>query len=330
LRDRSPSSVETLYRPIRKDLARVERRLRRELRSDQPFVSVLLKHASRFRGKRLRPTLLLISARIFGPARDLHVSLAAVVELIHHATLFHDDVLDAAQLRRRVATVNALWGNETSVLFGDYFFAQAFRLCARLDCAEANVVLADATRQMCLGELAQIGARFDAEVTEDHYMKSIRLKTASLFSAACRLGAAGTHAGRPTVSSLEEYGLQFGTAFQIMDDCLDLAGDEKEAGKSLGTDLAQGKVTLPLILLLRSLKDGKRRETWGLISSPNGGPGKRRKIRDLLRRQGVLESALRRARECGEAARSALGGLPDEDPVRSLRSLLDVTLRRVL
>jgi len=314
-------TLQQLYGPIQGEIDRVETLLRDELQSDNPFLASLVAHSNKFGGKRMRSAMLLYSARICGGAMDVHASLAAVVELLHSATLVHDDVLDEALLRRRVDTLNSRWGNETSILFGDYLFAKAFILCSRLNNHEANRILGRTAQDMCEGELSQIGTKYDVTIDEARYLKIIELKTARLFSTACRLGSVGWEADRAQVEALAAYGLNFGIAFQIVDDVLDLAGEEAEVGKSLGTDLEKGKLTLPVIRLLRTLPDRRRREMQELIASPDGLPGKRDAVLGLVRENGILDGCLDRAREFLSAARKSLdtfGDSPDAAPLREL------------
>jgi len=332
--DRNPGAVKTpgtlneIYAPIRQDLARVERLLSDELRSDNPFLAELLGHSQKFQGERLRAALLLASARLCGGITEAHVSLAAVAELLHAATLVHDDVLDEALLRRQVSTLNDRWGNETAILFGDYLFAKAFILCARLNNHEANRILGRTAQDMCEGELSQTGTKFDVDVDEDRYLRIIELKTARLFSTACRLGSIGWETDRRTVEALSSFGTNFGIAFQIVDDVLDLTGQEAEVGKSLGTDLSKGKLTLPVILLMRSLKGADRSGFRKLIASPDGVAEKRDRILDLLRSGDALDACRRRADDFLSASREALAALGDTPEVAFLQELSEFALSR--
>jgi octaprenyl-diphosphate synthase len=314
-------SLQELYGPIQGDIDRVETILRDELKSDNPFLAALVSHSHKFGGKRMRSAMLLYSARLCGGATEVHAALGAVVELLHSATLVHDDVLDEALLRRRVDTLNSRWGNETSILFGDYLFAKAFILCSRLSNHEANRILGRTAQDMCEGELSQTGTKFDLTIGEDRYLKIIELKTARLFSTACRLGSIGWETDRAQVEALAAYGMNFGIAFQIIDDVLDLAGQEAEVGKSLGTDLEKGKLTLPVIRLLRDPPERRRRELQDLISSPDGSAAKRDAVLGAVRENGILPGCLDRAREFLAAARQSLdvfGDAPDATPLRDL------------
>ncbi len=321
------TTLRGIYDPILEDLERVEKLMKDELSSDNLFVASLTEHSGRFAGKRIRPAMLLYSARICGGVTDTHRALAVVVELLHSATLVHDDVLDEADIRRQVKTLNSVWGNEASILFGDYLFAKAFLLCARLNSHEANVILAQTTQDMCLGELSQIKTKFDFTMDEARYEQIIRQKTAELFGTACRLGSVGWEADRETVAALGSYGDHFGMAFQIVDDCLDVTGDEREVGKSLGTDLAKGKLTLPVIRLLGILQMKERRELQDLIRAPEGLAEKRNTLVRLLREHDVMPYCLERAEHHLECAKRSARDLK-EPLAENLTALADFALKR--
>jgi octaprenyl-diphosphate synthase len=240
-------AVRSLYGPIKTELAQVELRLKNELRSQYPFVNKLLEHGVRLSGKRLRPALLLLAAKAIGKVTADHYTLAAVIEMIHTATLIHDDVLDEADVRRHYATVNSLWNNETSVLLGDYLFTHAFYLASTLDTTYACRRIGQSTNIVCEGELRQIASRGRFGLTEEEYYAIIDGKTAELCACACHLGAYFSDAEPDVVTAMERFGRSLGMAFQIADDLLDLIGDESKTGKSLGTDLEKQKPTLPII-----------------------------------------------------------------------------------
>src|SRR5262245_5920664 len=246
-----PAAPLDLAGPIAADLEEVERLLARSLRNNRHRVAEAVDHVRHSRGKRLRPVLLLLAARACGKVVPAHHTLGAVVEMIHSATLVHDDVLDSARIRRRIATVNALWGTKTSVLLGDYLFTHAFHLASTID-ARACQLIGAATDRVCEGELCQVLQAGNLDLTEADYFDVIDGKTAELTSCCCRLGAQYAGAPTETVEALARFGRYVGQAFQIADDLLDLVGDEKATGKSLGTDLDQGKLTLPLIHLLNA------------------------------------------------------------------------------
>jgi len=324
----APVSLGDLYEPIRADLDRVEEVLRRELAHDNPFVGQLLEHSTKFHGKRVRPALLLHCAHILGGVTDTHIALGAAVEMLHNATLIHDDVLDESLLRRQEKTLNRVWGNEASILFGDYLFARAYALCARLHNREANLILARTVEDMCVGELSQIASKFNFDIDEEQYLRVIRSKTASLFGTACRLGGVGHAADPDAVEALARFGTCVGMAFQIVDDCLDLTGDEREVGKSLGTDLDKGKLTLPVLQLLRRLPADGRRELVDLLAGRNGHTDRRSTVLRLVQEHGVIRQALDRAADWVEEGKSSLRQVRDSFYLANLHALADFVLGR--
>src|SRR5437667_958863 len=235
-----------LFSPISRDLEEVERILAQQLAGQRPCVEPLTTHLRGYRGKRLRPALLLLVAHACGRITPAHRTLAAVVEMIHTATLVHDDVLDEALVRRHLPTVNAGWGNQTSILLGDFLFTHAFHLASTVD-AEACRLIGEATNRVCEGELQQCSECGNLDLSEDDYLDMIDGKTAELTACCCRLGAAYSGKEPDIVERLAGYGRRLGIAFQIADDLLDLVGEEQATGKSLGTDVDQRKLTLPLI-----------------------------------------------------------------------------------
>jgi octaprenyl-diphosphate synthase len=257
-RPESSRMLATLYAPIADELAAVEAILRRELSNPDPFVDELARHGFRLGGKRLRPALLLLAAKAVGEVTPDHLTLAAVIEMIHTATLVHDDVLDEATLRRHQATVNARWDNEASVLLGDYLFTHAFYLASTTNSTFACRTIGRATNITCEGEMRQLAAAGQLDLGEQKYLAIIEAKTAELCSCACRLGAHYAGAETQAEDALARYGRSLGVAFQITDDLLDLVGTESATGKSLGTDLEKRKATLPLIHLLHHVgSDGR-------------------------------------------------------------------------
>lgn len=315
-----------LYAPIAADLDRVRSILGRELQSDQPAVAAMCRHVSRYHGKLLRPAVLLLAGRCFGPTRDEHLTLAAVVELVHVATLVHDDVLDEADVRRAAATVNRRWGTEQAVLLGDFLISHAFYLCSSLDSQDAARVIGRTTNTVCEGEMLQVARRGDFALSESEYFDIIARKTASLIAACCLLGARFAGAHPADVRRLECYGQAVGVAFQVADDLLDLTGDEPETGKSVGRDADAGKLTLPLIHHLRCAQACVREETLRLLSRHE--PDARAALRDQLRATHSLEYALDAARSQVAAALDALEGLPESEARASLTAMADFILTR--
>ncbi|HLA85484.1 MAG TPA: polyprenyl synthetase family protein [Thermoguttaceae bacterium] len=315
-------SLSSLYAPIRGPLDEVETILRRELCSPDPKVDRLVKHGFRLGGKRLRPALMLLSAKACGSLRPEHSTLAAAMELIHTATLIHDDVLDEAQLRRHIETVNARWDNETSILLGDYVVARALCLAASVDDVTACREIGRATRLMCEGELRQIVGRGNYDLTEAEYLEIISGKTAELCACCCRLGAHYAGAPDAIADALGRYGFNLGIAFQIADDLLDVLGDESTTGKSLGTDLLKQKTTLPLIRLLAVLDPSDRDDLLGVLSDADAENGQTREaLRPWLARTDALDYARRRADDFVQQAIAELDALPS-GPLRDVLARL--------
>lgn len=313
----SRSATAALFAPIRADLEQVELLLRETLASRRHGVTELIRHLDQYRGKRLRPALLLLTAKACGTIQPAHHVLAAVVEMIHTATLVHDDVLDSADTRRHVPTVNALWGNQASILLGDYLFTHAFHLTSTIGDAQACKLIGEATNRVCEGELHQICQRGNLSLSEEEYFDIIDAKTAELTSVCCRLG--GMYAGETAevVDSLARYGRYLGMAFQIADDLLDIVGQEKTTGKSLGTDLEQRKMTLPLIHLLASSQD--RADLYHILE--NGHPNKRQALDPYLNTSDSLAYAQCRAEQFATQAQAELECLPPS-PCRDILHIM--------
>ncbi len=315
-----------LYAPIAAELAEAERIFQAELGSRFPFVQQLVDHCADFHGKRLRPALVLLAGRACGRVTAAHSVLAAVVEMIHTATLVHDDILDEAMVRRHAATVNAEWGNETAVLLGDYLFTHAFHLAASLESTRACRWIGQATNRVCEGEMQQVHHRGNLDLDEAAYFAIIEGKTAELTAVCCRLGASYAGAPEPTVAALDRYGRELGIAFQIADDVLDIWGEERVTGKSLGTDLEKQKLTLPVIYLLRMVEPSAAAEIRRLIGEARA--DHRRLLRPYLESTGAIDRAWQSARHHVKQALDALDCLPESDAKSVLRFLAQYVLRR--
>jgi octaprenyl-diphosphate synthase len=313
-----------IFRPIVRDLDEVEGLLAQTLDSSDPAVQKLVDHLGNYRGKRLRPALLLLTAHACGRITPTHHVLAAVVEMIHTATLVHDDVLDSATVRRHVATVNAGWGNQTSILLGDYLFTHAFHLASTTGDVRACRIIGEATNRVCEGELRQVCQRGNLGLGEEEYLDIIDAKTAELTACCCRLGALFSGVSPGVVESLSRFGRCLGVAFQIADDLLDLIGEEDTTGKSLGTDLEQQKLTLPLIRLLDQASPAQATHYQELLRMP--GNHKRDVFGPYLRESGALAYAHRRAEDFAAEARAELDCLPASE----CRSILKVLTDRVV
>jgi octaprenyl-diphosphate synthase len=315
-----------LYAPIAAELANAERIFHEELKSRFPFVQHLVDHGADFQGKRLRPALVLLCGRACGALTPAHGVLAAVVEMIHTATLVHDDVLDEAMVRRHAATVNAEWGNETAVLLGDFLFTHAFHLAASLESTRACRWIGHATNRVCEGEMQQVHHRGNLDLDEDEYFAIIEGKTAELTAVSCRLGASYAGAPESTVAALGRYGRNLGIAFQIADDVLDIWGEERVTGKSLGTDLEKQKLTLPLIYLLRLVAPDVAATIRRLLAEAKA--DHRRQLRPYLEQTGALDRAWHRAKQHVKLALDDLEDLPDSDAKATLRILAQYVVRR--
>jgi octaprenyl-diphosphate synthase len=235
---------------VRQELDDVESRIVAQASSFDPAVEGYVAYAIGGRGKRLRPLVALLSGGATSAIKSEHIDLAVIVELIHVATLVHDDIVDEAEWRRAQPTLNARWGNSLSVLLGDWLFAHALNLSARFDDVEVSRSIASAAREVCTGEIIQTQRRFDLHLGIDDYLRIIEMKTGSLFAVAAELGALLSKANPAMQEALRMFGQKFGTAYQIYDDCIDIAGTERLTGKTLGSDLRKGKLTLPVLMLL--------------------------------------------------------------------------------
>jgi octaprenyl-diphosphate synthase len=315
-----------IYAPIAGELAEAERIFAAELGSRFAFVQQLVDHCADYRGKRLRPALLLLTGQACAGLGRAHPGLAAVVEMIHTATLVHDDILDEALIRRHAATVNAEWGNEAAVLLGDYLFTHAFHLAASLDSTLACRWIGAATNLVCEGEMQQVHNRGNFDLDEEAYFAIIRGKTAELTAVSCRLGAYYAGASEATVQALENYGRDLGVAFQIADDVLDIWGDERTTGKSLGTDLEKQKLTLPLIRLLAVAPPATAARIRTLLAEAR--PEARRALRPDLEKSGALDYAWDHARHAAAQAIAALDVLGESQAKSILRSLGHYVVRR--
>jgi octaprenyl-diphosphate synthase len=293
---------------IAEDLRAVDGVIRARLDSDVVLIRQVAEYIIGSGGKRLRPALVLLSARAMGYEGRAHHELAAVVEFIHTATLLHDDVVDESALRRGRQTANALFGNAASVLVGDFLYSRAFQMMVSVDSMRVMQVLADATNTIAEGEVMQLLNCHNADIELDDYLRVIRSKTAKLFEAAARLGAILADGSPAVEEGFARYGMHLGTAFQLIDDVLDYSGDEQATGKHLGDDLAEGKPTLPLIHVLahgnpeqsacvrRAIEQGGREEFAGVLAA--------------IRATGALDVARARAAHEAAAASAALAPAP--------------------
>jgi len=301
------------------DMAEVDRVIRERLHSDVALVRQVSEYIIHSGGKRLRPALVVMAAKALGYQGALHHEMAAVVEFIHTATLLHDDVVDASDLRRGRDTANALFGNATSVLVGDFLYSRAFQMMVSANSMRVMQVLSDATNVIAEGEVLQLMNCNDPDIDEADYLRVIRYKTAKLFEAAGRLGAIVNNSPREIEDALGEYGMHLGTAFQIIDDVLDYSGDTDLIGKNVGDDLAEGKPTLPLLF---AMKHGTPEESSVIRKAIQEGDSSNfQQILEIVQRTGALDHAHRQAEAESILAQAALTAIPSSQHKDALLEL---------
>lgn len=323
----SGMSVETLYQPVQEDFARVNQLIGEQLSSDVPLVERIAHYIVDSGGKRLRPLLVLLSARALGYQGSAHQRLATVIEFLHTATLLHDDVVDTSDMRRGRTTANARWGNAPSVLVGDFLYSRAFQMMVSLDSLPIMKVLSDATAVIAEGEVMQLVNIKNPDLTEEQYLQVIHSKTAMLFQAAAQSGAMQAGATPTQEAALRDYGQRLGMAFQLVDDVLDYRGDAATMGKNLGDDLAEGKATLPLIQAMKTASDADSKLIREAIRK--GGLDQLDAICAVVESSGALEYTLHKATAAAAEAREALQVLPDSPFKTSLATLVDLSVSRL-
>jgi len=301
-------SVQHLYAPIAADMKAVDEVIRQRLYSDVVLVRQVAEYIINSGGKRLRPALVLMTARAAGYEGTHHHELAAVVEFIHTATLLHDDVVDESELRRGAQTANAMFGNAASVLVGDFLYSRAFQMMVSVGSMRIMEVLADATNVIAEGEVLQLLNCHDADVSVDDYLRVIRYKTAKLFEAAARLGGILGGVPRELEDRMGDFGMHLGTAFQLIDDVLDYSGAEAATGKHLGDDLAEGKPTLPLIHVMQHGNETQAALVRKAIEE--GGRDAFVQVNEAIHATGALEATRSVARAEIDLAKAALNDLP--------------------
>lgn len=316
---------------INTHLYSVEERIRAQARDFDPAMEGYVSYVCGSAGKRLRPALALLAGGATGKISASHVDLAVIIELIHIATLVHDDIMDGADLRRDQPTANAKWGNAISVLLGDALFAHALRLATNFSETEVCRRIADAAAEVCTGEIIQTQRRFDLKLSVADYYRIVEMKTAALFAAASELGAFLSETTPEKIGALKQFGLKLGTAYQVYDDCLDLVGDEEEIGKTLGSDLRKGKLTLPLIFLLQSAQRTGEHEALSSLLL-NGSEADHEKIVVMLGERGALKQTAEAAARLVEEALESLDRVDENrftDGLRGVGEYLQALIRRV-
>lgn len=311
---------------INDEMRAVDQLIRERLNSDVVLINQLSHYIINSGGKRLRPAVALLAARACGYAGEDHIKLAAITEFIHTATLLHDDVVDASDMRRGQHTANALWGNSASVLTGDYLYTRAFQLMVSLDRMRIMEVMADATNAIAEGEVLQLLGCHDPDMTAERYMDVIVRKTAKLFEAGARLGAVLGGQSRDSEDAVAAYGMHLGTAFQLVDDVLDYSASGDAFGKNIGDDLAEGKATLPLIYAMRH---GNAAQVQVVRESIVNGERERiALVQEAIESTGAIEYTSQLARDEAERAVQALTALPDSSHKEALAQLAQFSVVR--
>jgi octaprenyl-diphosphate synthase len=311
---------------INDDMTHVDALIQKRLFSNIDLIDQLGHYLVNSGGKRLRPMLLLLSARLFSYTGTQHINLAAIIEFIHTATLLHDDVVDASLLRRGQVTANQRWGNEASVLVGDFVYSRAFQMMVETDSMHVMQIMSDTTNTIAEGEVQQLINCHDPDTTEERYLAVIYNKTAKLFEAAAQLGAVICNRPNQDEIALANYGRHLGTAYQLIDDVLDYSSSSSELGKNIGDDLAEGKPTLPL---LYAMWHGTEEQS-GIIRSAiqNGGLDNIAEIKNAIETTGAIAYTAGLARQEANEAIAALEGLPDSDYLEAFYALAKFSVDR--
>ena len=314
----------------RDDLQRVEDQIHLDLKSNVSLISIIGSYLFNSGGKRFRPLLLILTSRLAGYHGNAQIELASVIELIHAATLFHDDVIDEAPTRRGNKTARMLWGNQASILVGDYLYAKAQCKIVSIHNHELNEIVTEATRQMAKGELAQLACNSDPGITEEDYLEIIGNKTASLIAATCRISAILGECTPAQKDEMEAFGWNVGMAFQLADDTLDYVADKAKLGKSIGKDLEEGKITLPLLSLLKICLQNEAEKIVKIINMSEFTEENLNFIIKLMHEYGVIEYSLDKARAFVEKAKKNLLLFEDSTPLHALITVADYVVEREL
>jgi octaprenyl-diphosphate synthase len=319
--------LDQILKPIEEDLIKFDGKVKDYIHSDSPLIYQIASHILKRKGKRLRPSLVYLSAGACGKKSKKLTQAASAIELIHTATLLHDDVVDGSPTRRGQPTVNSQWNNLVSVLMGDYLFAKAFKIMMETKSQPLLSAISGATERVSLGELLQVQECFNYDLDENSYLSIIQEKTASLFSVACESGAILCSARDSYRKKFKTYGENFGIAFQIRDDLLDLIGEKERTGKEPGNDLKEGKITLPLIHALKNASAGKRKEVIKILDDGFDQDGFD-KVLIFIKEQKGMEYAHFRAREYGDKALNNLSHLDGSEYKQALAQLVNFAVSR--
>jgi len=323
------TTLQNILQEYQSDMERMEHRIHESLGTDVPLIRQVSKYILGAGGKRFRPLLHLLSARLCGyREHNAEYLLGSVVEYIHTASLLHDDVVDEAKVRRGRSSANSIWGNQASILVGDYLYSKALYHAVRIQNQRVMDVLSETTTTMSEGEVLQLMQIQNSDITEAEYFRLVECKTGVLISASCRLGAIISKAPLSQEDALTAYGKKLGLAFQITDDTLDYAADQKQLGKVLGKDLDEGKVTLPLIFLMRKADAGEKDNMKNILNADTVSDGDLTYTLGLMARHGAVEDALDVAQSFSNEAKASLNLFPDSTPRRALMALADYVVQR--
>jgi octaprenyl-diphosphate synthase len=321
-------ALSQIFEPVRADLERVDREFARHVESQVSLIPTIGKYIQTSGGKRIRPAVLLMAARLAGYKGDRAVLYAAVIEFIHTATLVHDDIIDDSELRRGRLAVHSRWGNDITVLLGDYLYIKSMAMALTHDTLDIVRLLCDVTLRMIEGELYQLTKNGDADITEDEHFEIIRRKTAYLFGGSAQIGGMLGSVTAEQQEALREYAFNLGIAFQIVDDLLDFTGDAAALGKPIGADLREGKMTLPLIHLLRQRHAAGERIVREIIATRTTTEAQWNELLQVLSEHRSIDYAFRRAEEFAERARKPLNAFPPSAERDALLALPDYVVSR--
>jgi octaprenyl-diphosphate synthase len=320
------STFETIQQCVKDDMSSVNQVIQNSLHSEVPLVNQIGDYIINSGGKRMRPTLVLLAGGLFGNAQANHHKIAAVVEFIHTATLLHDDVVDESSQRRGKSTANAVFGNAASVLVGDFVYSRAFQMMVSVENMRVMEVLSNTTNTIAEGEVLQLLNVHNANIADDAYMQVIHYKTAKLFEAATQLGAILSHATADEEAALAQYGMHIGTAFQLIDDVLDLSGDANDIGKNLGDDLSEGKPTLPLLYAMRN---GTENEAAAIKEAiEKGGLSQIDTVMSAVKRTGALDYVKTLADNEAKLACECIARFPNNAYKEALINLAHFSVQR--
>ncbi len=323
------TTLQDVLTEYKSDMERMERRIHESLGTEIPLIKEVSRYILGSGGKRFRPLLHLLSARLCGyREHDAEYLIGSIMEFLHTSSLLHDDVVDDAKLRRGRSSANSIWGNQASILVGDYLYSKALYHAVRLENQRIMAVLSETTTVMSEGEVLQLMHIQNPDITEADYFRLVECKTGVLIAASCRLGAIISRAPLSQEDALTAYGKKLGLAFQITDDTLDYAADQTQLGKVLGKDLAEGKVTLPLIYLMREAAPEERKNLHTILQADAVNDADLASVLGLMKKYGSVAKSLEKAQQFSNEAKAALDLFPDTLHRRALTALADYVIQR--